>query len=215
MPPCPYCSGRLIRYGHHLRDLKNSSGSRIRFFLQNTECKRCGSHSLLFPDFIIPYKQFEGQLISDVIDDVITKDDMTADKAPEDRTLQRWKKWYAGNRAQIEGIMRSIGSRLDGFGEDLLNSADSLLEQIRIQDPEWMATIVRLIYNTGNSLLTEKEVCLHQYDLTNVPAETDLSSSHKEEKGHEFKGIEPMAGPGSGKTAENDRSAAGRYAGSG
>ena len=68
--------------------------------------------------------------------------------------MQRWKDWILENRQQIDGYLKSIGSRLSASGSELLKSGDSLLQKLRSDGAGWLATVNRAIYNTGGRLLT-------------------------------------------------------------
>ena len=57
------------------------------------------------------------------------------------------------NEFNIEGHMKSIGYRLLGFSEKLLETGISLLSHMRSSMPAaWLKTVMRYIYNSGNAL---------------------------------------------------------------
>ena len=105
----------------------------------------------LLPDFMVPYKHYEVEAITDVLDEVITDDPRF--NYPSAQTMRRWLLWYLKNENRVEGIFRSVGYRMLGFGEELLFQTSSLLHELRFRTDDWLKITVRLIYNSGNYLL--------------------------------------------------------------
>ena len=58
------------------------------------------------------------------------------------------------NNLRIDGHLKSVGYRLLGFGEELLNASMSLLDKLRSSNEEWLETILRFIYNSGGFLVS-------------------------------------------------------------
>ncbi len=57
------------------------------------------------------------------------------------------------NEFNIEGHMKSIGYRLLGFSEELLEIGISLFSHMRSSMPAaWLKTVMRYIHNSGNAL---------------------------------------------------------------
>lgn len=84
---------------------------------------------------------------------IVNSDDEDSEMYPSEKTMLRWHHWYILNQFNMEGHMKSIGYRLLGFKEELLRSSSSLLEQIKSSMPDtWLRTILRYLYNSGNSL---------------------------------------------------------------
>ena len=77
---------------------------------------------------------------------------MDTEDYPCEQTMERWRKWLEMNRSYIEGYLRSVGYRLLGFGEELLNSTVSLLEHMRSFLRSWLETMLRFVYNSGGFL---------------------------------------------------------------
>ena len=83
------------------------------------------------PDLLAPYKHYLAEIISGVLDGIVKPDDEDTEDYPCEQTMERWRRWLELNRSYIEGYLRSVGYRLLGFGEELLNSTVSLLEHMR------------------------------------------------------------------------------------
>ena len=89
-----------------------------------------------------------------MVDEVVTPDDEITEDYPCVATMDRWKKWISDNTAAVDGMLRSLGHRLLNYGEDLLLSSDSLLNNLRSNGSEWLATVMHTIYNAGCSVPT-------------------------------------------------------------
>ena len=116
------------------------------------KCNHCERLHNALPDFLVPYKHYAAEIISGVLDNVISADDLDAEDYPCEQTMKRWQRWFNGNQNNIEGNMRSIGYRLLGLGEDLFSARISLLTHLRKSSEAWLETILRMIYNTGSFL---------------------------------------------------------------
>ena len=97
----------------------------------------------MLPDILTPFKHYNEETISGVLDGIVTSED----------TMIRWHHWFIINEFNIEGHMKSIGYRLLGFSEELLETGISLLSHMRSSMPaSWLKTVMRYIYNSGNAL---------------------------------------------------------------
>lgn len=85
---------------------------------------------------------------------MISSDDLDAEDYPCEQTMKRWHRWFNGNQSNIEGNIRSIGTRLLGLGEDLLSTRTSLLTHLRKSSEVWLEIILRMIYNAGSFLVS-------------------------------------------------------------
>lgn len=123
------------------------------YIIRRLECRRCEKLHRELPDCLTPYKQYATEVISGVLDDVITPEDEDSANYPCEATMHRWHHWLMVNRLRIEGYLKSIGYRLLGFGEELLKSGMPLLENLRSSTLEWLETILRFLYNSGGFLI--------------------------------------------------------------
>ena len=107
----------------------------------------------MLPDMLVPYKHYREETVSGVLDGIVSPDDEDSENYPSEQTMVRWHHWFMANRLNIEGQMKSIGYRLLGFNEELLKSGISLLLHMRSSIPDaWLKTVLRYIYNSGNTL---------------------------------------------------------------
>ena len=117
------------------------------------KCLKCGSYHRELPDFLAPYKHYETELISGVLGEVVSADDMEGN-LPCESTIQSWHHWLMANELRIDGYLRSEGSRLPGFTEELLTAGVSLLKQLRSSCQSWLEIVLRFIYNSGGFLVS-------------------------------------------------------------
>ena len=85
-------------------------------------CKACDTLHLELPDVLVPHKHYGSEVIENVVDGVSTSDDLTTEDYPCEKTMERWKDWIAVNTPQIDGHLRSAGTRLLGLHDSLLAS---------------------------------------------------------------------------------------------
>lgn len=106
----------------------------------------------MLPDFLVPYKHYSEDTISDAVNDQL--DLSRTNDAPSPSTIMRWKRWIQLNKPDIDGQLKSVGHRELGFSEELMRSSVSLLEELERSLPfGWLRTILRTIYNSGMFLV--------------------------------------------------------------
>lgn len=109
----------------------------------------------MLADFLVPYKHYSEEVISGVLDGVVLPTDADSEEYPSERSMLRWHHWLMMNRLNIDGHLKSIAYRELGFSEELLKSGVSLLSTLRRSIPDgWLRSVIRYIYNSGNSLLS-------------------------------------------------------------
>ena len=151
-PICPEC-------GHHLkyrdscpRHCKLEGGEKVWVQIRRMKCPHCGKLHRELPDFMVPFKHYKVEIISGVIDGIVTADDEDSEDYPCMTTMERWKLWFSDNQDNIEGYLIRIGHLLLGYGEELLSTKDSLPGQLRERSTSWLEIIIRTIYNSGGFL---------------------------------------------------------------
>lgn len=149
---CPDCRAVLKHRDYKLRIMKTEGGSKEIIKIQRLKCPHCNRLHNALPDFLVPYKHYTTEIISGVLDGVVSSTDQDSEDYPCEETMNRWKQWFRTNRDNIDGYMKSIGYRLLGFGEDLLNSKVSLLTHLKGSSEVWLETVLSMIYNSGGFL---------------------------------------------------------------
>ena len=91
-----------------------------------------------------------------MLDGIITQDDEDSEEYPSETTMIRWHHWMMANELRINGYLKSIGSRLPGFTDELLKADGPLLQKLRSSGGRWLETILRFIYNAGGFLVSAR-----------------------------------------------------------
>ena len=112
----------------------------------------------LLPDFMVPYKHYEEEAVSDVLDEVITEESPV--DFPSVQTMRHWKAWLFFNRNRIESLFRGISYTVLGFSEELIFDESCLLDQLRQRTDSWLKITIRFVYNSGHNLLSLQVACL-------------------------------------------------------
>ena len=108
----------------------------------------------MLADFLVPYKHYGEEVISGVLDEIVLPTDADSEESPSERTMLRRHHWLMKNQLNIDGHLKSIAYRELGFSAELLKSGVSLLAALRCSIPDgWLRSVIRYIYNSGNSLL--------------------------------------------------------------
>lgn len=149
---CPECAGKLHYRDSRLRIWKLYGGEKRYLTLRRMKCSVCGRLHNELPDCSVPYKHYGNEVIENVLDEVSTPEDASTEDYPCEATMHRWKHWLLANSFRIEGTLRSVGTTMLGFSNELLKSKVSLLRELRKLGGDWLGVILRLIYNTGHRL---------------------------------------------------------------
>ena len=151
---CPTCKkGILVFRDYCRRILRHEADEPEWLQIPHHQCSNpgCGKVHRMLPDFIVPFKHYREETISDAIDGRLSSNE--TDDQPSEHLIQLWKRWIAENILNIDGYLKSIGHRELGFSEELLISGDSILQKLKSSIPEgWLKTILRVIYNSGGAL---------------------------------------------------------------
>ena len=150
--PCPCCGGRLVYRDTCKRVMLYEGHERHICIIRRLKCTRCGALHRELPDILAPHKHYASKVISGVLDGIITPEDADSEDYPCEATMHRWHHWMMANELRIDGYLKSFGSRLPGFTDELLKSGESLLLKLRSTCDEWLETILRFIYNAGGFL---------------------------------------------------------------
>ena len=146
IPPCPICEGSLYYRDSRKRIRKKDGGINEHLQIRRFRCCDCHSLHNELPDCLVPHKHYEAEVISGVIDGVVTPNDLESEDYPCMRTMIRWLAWFRVNLANVEGMLRKA------FSSSIADFSSSLLEKIQASNQRWLETILRIIYNSGGRL---------------------------------------------------------------
>lgn len=150
---CPDCGGELRHRDWKPRIVKWYNGRKQHLLIQRLQCVKCHHLHNELPDIITPHKHYAAEVIENVVDEVSTPDDESTLCSPCERTMERWKQWIRLNKTQVDGHLKSVGTRLFGLSREFLNSDKSLLDELRSFGAGWLSIITHVIYNSGGRML--------------------------------------------------------------
>lgn len=157
LPPCPICGGNLHHRDRRLR-IREKEGGEVQWLkISRAQCEECHHYHSVLPDCITPYKHYETEVISGVLDGIITPDDQDAEDYPSMLTMIRWLAWFQASLNAIEGYLRRAAYLLKEFADSVLTSGQSLLDYIRKNYRQWMEIVQKIIYNSGGFLPTFRD----------------------------------------------------------
>ena len=127
---CPVCGEPLSYRDSCVRIMRLEGGMKRRFLIRRLKCSNCGRLHRELPDCLVPYKHYASEVISGVLDGIVSPDDEDSADFPCEMTMRRWHCWLEANRLRIDGYLKSTGYRLLGFSTELLGSRHHLSNTI-------------------------------------------------------------------------------------
>ena len=82
-PRCPCCGEFLTGYDHRRRSVIDVVGEITIFSLRRLRCSRCLKIHLELPDFMLPHKHYNAEVVEQADSELCPADDST---------IRRWKK---------------------------------------------------------------------------------------------------------------------------
>lgn len=152
VPGCPCCGGQLKYRDSRSRIWKHEGGNRDHLVIRRFRCTECDRYHAELPDVLLPFKHYEAEVISGVLDGVVTPSDQDSEDYPSVSTMRYWMTWFQMNLANMEGYLRKAGFSILGLGKNLLFSDQSLLKAVRNSCHNWLEKTIRIIYNSGGFL---------------------------------------------------------------
>lgn len=153
-PSCPICGGNLRYRDSRRRIRRKEGGSRDFIMIRRLRCSLCNKLHTELPDFLVPFKHYESDVISGVIDGIVRPEDLDSEDYPCLETMRRWLHWFQMNLANIEGSLRRAVADAFAFDSLQLSDSGSLLESIRKNYNQWLEKVLRIIYNSGGRVLS-------------------------------------------------------------
>lgn len=152
LPLCPFCQGELRYRDSRIRIRKKEGGLTEHLMIRRLRCTACHAYHNELPDCLVPYKHYETEVISGVLDGIVTPGDKDSEDFPCMQTMLLWLRWFQLNLANIEGYLRNAGHDIFRLGKELLFTQVSLLDTLRDCYQNWMEILLRIIYNSGGFL---------------------------------------------------------------
>lgn len=128
-------------------------GTKRWLIVRRFRCSSCQSMHTELPDCLVPYKHYQTEIISGVIDGLVSPEDLDCEDYPCLDTMRLWIAWFNRNLQRMEGLLRKAIYEISGDLRELQHPPGSLLEHLRKSHPNWLEQILRVIYNSGGFLV--------------------------------------------------------------
>ncbi len=91
---CPMCGGCLQYYDKVNRLVRGKGGKKRLIKVKRYKCLTCFCIHRQLPNYILPFKQYEAELIIGVIEKLITSETLGYEDYPCELTMKRWNSQY-------------------------------------------------------------------------------------------------------------------------
>ncbi len=92
---CPKCGGELRYYDKVQRIVRTKARITEWIVIRRLRCSTCGSLHRELPETLLPYKQYEAEVVIGVLEGLITCETLGFEDYPCEMTMARWKTQYA------------------------------------------------------------------------------------------------------------------------
>jgi hypothetical protein len=87
---CPDCGGELKHYDRVPRLVKTNGGEKQWVKIRRVRCVECRKLHRDLPNYILPYKHYKGDIISGVVNGLISVTTLGFEDYPCEMTMIRW-----------------------------------------------------------------------------------------------------------------------------
>ncbi|MFI3115349.1 MAG: DUF6431 domain-containing protein [Clostridia bacterium] len=88
---CPMCCGRLEEYDRVRRIVRTKKRTTSYIYIRRMKCTNCSKIHRELPSFLLPYKQYEKEVVYGVLEDIITSETIGFEDYPCEKTMIRWR----------------------------------------------------------------------------------------------------------------------------
>ena len=88
---CVKCGGKLKYYDSVPRIVRTKGRKTVWIRVHRLKCLRCGKLHRELPDFLVPYRQYEIEIIKGVVEGFITCETYGFEDYPCEMTMRRWR----------------------------------------------------------------------------------------------------------------------------
>ena len=155
MPVCPCCGGSLRYRDRKLRVWMKEGGEKQYIKVRRHRCSNldCLRYHQEIPDCIVPYKHYDSEVISGVLDGIVQEEDLDAEDYPCVSTMLRWMTWFQANIPEIENYIQKFGHNFIEIKNKELTSDFFYLQILQESSDFWLEKIIQIIYNNDGFLV--------------------------------------------------------------
>lgn len=88
---CPKCGGELKYYDSVKRIVRTKRRITKKIIIRRLKCVQCKHLHRELPNFLLPYKQYEKEVVLGVIEGIISPETLGFEDYPCEMTMLRWK----------------------------------------------------------------------------------------------------------------------------
>lgn len=92
----------MKRYDKVKRIVKKEYNEQSVIFLERFKCTKCNHIQRVYPDEVIPFKQYSKTVIVDVLEGFVDEETLGYEDYPSSMTMTRWKKLYMKGEKNME-----------------------------------------------------------------------------------------------------------------
>lgn len=159
IPYCPHCSREMNVVGSRNRKSTGLDGAEKTLIIRRLRCDSCEKIHHELPDFIVPYKHYDAQ----VIENILKGSGKPAESCSpcEDSTARRTIRWFSLLLPYFEAAIRSL-IEMNRYHNELVLELSELLPLSASRLPAgWLVRLVRALVNSGRWLQTRLAVHVH------------------------------------------------------
>lgn len=94
---CGKCGCKTKYYDRVKRMVRGKGGHKYYIFVDRRLCHDCGEIHRDLPDIVLPYKQYEAEIIRGVVEGLIDENTYGFEDYPCNTTMKRWLKNFSQN----------------------------------------------------------------------------------------------------------------------
>lgn len=88
---CKKCGTEVKHYDRVKRVVRGKGGKKYHIWLDRYICPNCGEIHRELPEDILPYKQYESEIIHGVVEGLIDEETYGFEDFPSSMTMHRWR----------------------------------------------------------------------------------------------------------------------------
>ena len=89
---CEKCKCEIEYYDTVQRTILKANHEKQYIKIKRYRCPRCGSIHRILPDNVLPYKQYDAEIIEGVKEGLIDSTTLGYEDYPSEMTMKRWRK---------------------------------------------------------------------------------------------------------------------------
>lgn len=89
------CGGDMKHHDKAVRIVREKGGAKHRIYIERVKCEKCGKIRRIFPENILPHKQYDKEIVDGVKEGLIDSDTLGFEDYPCELTMKHWREEFA------------------------------------------------------------------------------------------------------------------------